>query len=202
MSCSTRAGCLGAVLSSTWVWLMAAGERHTMRSFLLASLLAACRGHGAVTFPPPRNAIDSDDAKAQSNATYPYRGQACPMPDGGDGKTSGANGQACYWFSNGASIGCPTPDATTRGPIPKTPCGPRAKKVDGMCRRKMDTCGLGYNATICDPHLRTVNTAAECGGPDDWYYYSPWRAPGWSARAIWKKKVSRVFIMAIVVLTP
>lgn len=34
------------------------------------------------------------------------------------------------------------------------------------------------NATICDPRLRTANTQAECGGPEDIYYYSPWRAPG------------------------
>lgn len=34
------------------------------------------------------------------------------------------------------------------------------------------------NATICDPRLRTANTQAKCGGPDDIYYYSPWRAPG------------------------
>lgn len=34
------------------------------------------------------------------------------------------------------------------------------------------------NATVCDPRLRTSNTQAECGGPDDIYYHSPWRAPG------------------------
>ena len=44
--------------------------------------------------------------------------------------------------------------------------------------RKMDVCGKGYKATICDPKLRTYNTNATCGGPDDYYYYSPWRAPG------------------------
>ena len=31
------------------------------------------------------------------------------------------------------------------------------------------------NATICDPELRTVNTNAECGGPEDFYYFAPWR---------------------------
>ena len=31
---------------------------------------------------------------------------------------------------------------------------------------------------ISSEGLRTVNTLAECGGPDDYYYYSPWRAPG------------------------
>lgn len=35
-----------------------------------------------------------------------------------------------------------------------------------------------HNATICDPNIRTINTNAECGGPDDFYYYAPWRAPG------------------------
>eukprot|EP01045_Picozoa_sp_COSAG04_P050163 COSAG04_NODE_20169_length_399_cov_0.693333_1_plen_115_part_00 len=34
------------------------------------------------------------------------------------------------------------------------------------------------NATICDPHIRTINTHAACGSPDDVYYYAPWRAPG------------------------
>jgi len=31
---------------------------------------------------------------------------------------------------------------------------------------------------ICDPKLRTVNTAVECHSKDDWYEFSPWRAPG------------------------
>ena len=107
--------------------------------------------------------------------TYPYHGQACPSPNGRNG-TSPANGQACYWFSNGASIGCATPDGSTRGPIPDTPCDP--SDPSKMCRRKMDTCGAGAMATVCDPALRTINTGAECGADDDWYYYSPWRAPG------------------------
>lgn len=36
------------------------------------------------------------------------------------------------------------------------------------------------NATICDPMERTVNTAAECGSPDDYFFHSPWRAPGFA----------------------
>lgn len=36
------------------------------------------------------------------------------------------------------------------------------------------------NATICDPQLRTVNTGAKCGAPDDYFFYSPWRAPGYA----------------------
>ena len=34
------------------------------------------------------------------------------------------------------------------------------------------------NATICKESLRTANTQAACGSPDDFYYFSPWRAPG------------------------
>ena len=35
-------------------------------------------------------------------------------------------------------------------------------------------------ATMCDPKHRTVNTQAKCGSPDDFFYYSPWRAPGYA----------------------
>jgi hypothetical protein len=36
----------------------------------------------------------------------------------------------------------------------------------------------GKKPTICKSSLRTVNTQAECGSPDDIYYWTPWRAPG------------------------
>ena len=32
--------------------------------------------------------------------------------------------------------------------------------------------------TICDPRLRSLNIDAECGSPEDFWYYSPWRSPG------------------------
>ena len=78
----------------------------------------------------------------------------------------GHNGQACFWFSNGCSIGCPECDGKTRGP------GVHNHKNDS------DICGLGHRATVCDPALRTVNTEAECGSDQDSYYFTPWRAPG------------------------
>lgn len=33
-------------------------------------------------------------------------------------------------------------------------------------------------ATICDPAQRTVNTGATCGSTEDYFFFSPWRAPG------------------------
>ena len=38
----------------------------------------------------------------------------------------------------------------------------------------------GIKPTMCDPSLRTVNVDAECGSTEDWYFYSPWRAPGFA----------------------
>merc|ERR1719387_3342407 len=40
------------------------------------------------------------------------------------------------------------------------------------------SCGKLMKPTICDSSLRTVNTQAECGSPEDIYSQSPWRAPG------------------------
>ena len=61
--------------------------------------------HGAVTFPPPRNAIDGD--KPPWNGAVPKTklggepfGGWCPFPAGGNStELSGANGQSCFWFS-------------------------------------------------------------------------------------------------------
>ncbi len=94
-------------------------------------------------------------------------------------------------FSNGCAIGCKTCDGFSRGPIPWG-----SFKGDPFWDRKFNLCPVGAanstqavgkpTATICEPHLRTINTHGaddpkgpnRCGGPEDWYYYSPWRAPG------------------------
>ena len=149
--------------------------------FIIASLIFSLAisyvwGHAAMVYPPPRNRIDSDTAPWSSDVPFPFRsdpvtsdiGYWCPIPGNGPKSLSGSNGQACFWFSNGCSIGCPNCDGETRGPIPSQP----------GWNHKTDTCGLKFNATICDPKLRTVNTGAECGAEDDYYFYSPWRAPG------------------------
>lgn len=43
---------------------------------------------------------------------------------------------------------------------------------------KAPVCSTPLNATVCEPSQRTVNTDAPCGGPTDYFYYSPWRRPG------------------------
>ena len=104
----------------------------------------------------------------------------------------------CRRFSNGCAIGCDQCDGSTRGPIPsfncnKTTCTPTGKNI--QFGPQAPICGPNgvpqpgspnlkgkgsMNATICDPMERTVNTAAECGSPDDYFFYSPWRAPGYA----------------------
>jgi len=135
---------------------------------LLLLLPGLVWGHGAVVHPPPRNRVDSGLPPWSGPVPDPLPGVDawCPISNGTS--LTGTNGQACFWFSNGCSIGCPECDGKTRGPIPNQP----------EFAHKMDTCGLGFKATVCDPSQRTVNTGAKCGAEDDFYYFSPWRAPG------------------------
>ena len=143
-------------------------------------------------FPPPRNAVDKD--LHPWNGTVPARFPNvesetgwCPVTSAVDGRPSGQNGQACFWFSNGCAAGCPKCDGTSRGPItgdnnsqpvtnPPTGIGRNKAGPNGVvCKPEEST---GVNPTMCDSNLRTVNVHAECGGPEDWYHCSPWRAPG------------------------
>ena len=139
---------------------------------ILVAIVGTVWSHGAVVDPPPRNAIDHDIPPWSGGVPNPIPGVDawCPFASNltSDSTLSGSNGQACFWFSNGCSIGCPECDGTTRGPIPNIP----------EFAKKMDVCGKGYKATICDSKYRTVNTGAKCGADNDFYYYSPWRAPG------------------------
>ena len=106
-----------------------------------------------------------------------------------------SNGQACYWFSNGCTIGCDKCDGSSnhvshgnqaflyKGMSAETI---RARKIvidnpwnpapGDMVLNRSTTKGLvarpncanpTTNATICDSRLRTANTQAECGSPDD-----------------------------------
>ena len=148
--------------------------------------------HGAVVDPPPRQAIDRN--------LPPWNGpvpKALPNVDkapawcavaGEDGQLSGQNAQACFWFSNGCAVGCPKCDGNARGPIPgcgnqtaanpPTPWGRNKVGPNGVvCTPEEST---GVKPTMCDPNLRSINRHAECGGPLDWYYYSPWRYPGYA----------------------
>eukprot|EP00729_Bicosta_minor_P024708 gene24708-15611_t len=162
-------------------------------------------GHGAMTQPISRNAIDG--------STAPWSGAVptevpfmfwCAAPDAKSAdprKVSGAHGQACFWFNNGCDISCEECDGKTgqvvhprfvhngsSGEIPSyggkgiSPDPSQAHAVaparsDGSYR--LSICEKPKrNATICNPKLRTMNIDAPCGSKEDVTYYAPWRYPG------------------------
>jgi hypothetical protein len=165
--------------------------RTMMRTLFLLSLPAVARAHSAMTIPEPRNAVDADEKPWGGPVPHPLPFEPwCPYPSKAAASTddrniSGANGQACFWFSNGCAIGCEECDGSTRGPIPSFNCSldectPTGRKISFGPKAPICSAGDSMNATMCDPMQRTVNTAAECGGPDDYFFYSPWRAPGYA----------------------
>lgn len=174
---------------------------------VFALLAGSARAHSSLTIPRPRNAVDAVELPWSGPVPDPIKFEPwCPIPSaaavGKDARNiSGSNGQACYWFSNGCAIGCDACDGSTRGPIPTFQCveGQSADSCDVIPLQsphkiqfgpKAPICGAqapaprapgsSMNATICDPKLRTVNTGAECGSASDYFYYSPWRAPGYA----------------------
>mmetsp|Transcript_70784 Transcript_70784/g.170957 ORF Transcript_70784/g.170957 Transcript_70784/m.170957 type:complete len:466 (+) Transcript_70784:80-1477(+) len=204
------------------------GRSYPLRFAAWAALVVGCVGHGAMSFPRPRNSLDGALAP-WSSWSYPcdesHAGPDCALGFCEDGKDcqgscpisahSGAknalnasNGQACYWFSNGCTVGCDACDGTQnhvghgnqrflyRGMSaaqlraknlttadPWSPA-PGEMVLDPTSTKGLaitPNCDAGKSApmpTVCDPRLRTVNSQAECGGAEDIYFYSPWRAPG------------------------
>jgi hypothetical protein len=71
------------------------------------------------------------------------------------------NGQAAFYYQQGCFIGCPTCDHKSG-------------------RRQVDLCGRGFEATLNDDKLRSVNLAATPGTALDIYKHNPWRAPGYA----------------------
>ena len=164
---------------------------------VVALVVAACVplavSHGSMSFPRPRNALD-DALEPWKSWSYPRdpihfssdgksSAGACPIPAkaGGVPNTLRSNGQACYWFSNGCTIGCdscdgsadhcghgsagtPMPSFVYTGSTPIDPWTPQPgtmvldpKKPRPVAR---SNCANRHtNATICDPRLRVRSPA-------------------------------------------
>lgn len=144
--------------------------------------LAAAIGHGMMVIPPPRNTIDNN-IPPWSTATTPNRvpggglgNGLCYAPATAPNATVSAS-QACFWFSAGCAIGCKTCDGFSRGPIPNIPCDSNPSK-DSNCAHKVPVCKDGLRLPLLPKQARTVNIDAEDGAANDYYQFSPWRAPG------------------------
>ena len=105
--------------------LMQTGPRLAALAAALGAAGHGASGHGAVVHPRPRNAVGADLLPWSGGVPTPIPFSPwCPIPlrsaaVNDKRNLSGANGQACYWFSNGCAIGCDSCDGSTRGPIPK-----------------------------------------------------------------------------------
>ena len=90
-----------------------------LRAACLGALAAVASSHGAMTFPKPRQAVDgallpwsnwswAPHAAGKKYEAFNNGEGACPhaAKNGVKNALNGSNGQACYWFSNGCTIGC------------------------------------------------------------------------------------------------
>ena len=132
---------------------------------LLVPLVAP---HGVIVFPPSRNARDRKlpaFAGGRYPADFPGGGCNCGGPSGcaagvAGSSRAGGNGQGCFWFSQGCSIGCAACDNATQ-------------HTHGNA-----TCAHPMEPLLDAPGQRTVNRAAAAGSAADAYRYNTWRAPG------------------------
>lgn len=176
-----------------------------LRCCTFSVFVATAASHGAVTHPKPRNAIDG--TLAPWNGTVPnpvpFTTPNWCAHESASSKDprhlSGSNGEACFWFSNGCDIGCDKCDGDTGQKIPccntkflykgngTVPSWggdgivPDPEFMASFDRDKVRPAFVKYPSrkpTICDPKLRTINTNAECGSKEDFWYYTPWRYPG------------------------
>ena len=161
-------------------------------------------GHGAVSQPPSRNAIDADvkpwNESVPEVVPFEFWCASADAHSADARSVSGANGQACFWFNNGCDLSCEECDGQTgqvihphfvyngtaahppawggEGVVPDPRQGsPVDRRPDGSHR--LSICKTPKrNATICDAKLRTMNINAPCGSKEDVTYFAPWRYPG------------------------
>ena len=114
-----------------------------------------------MVMPTTRNAVDAE-TPGWDHGKHPPTGKIEPYTCYCTNGTSGCdNGQACFWFSQGCTIGC------------------RACDNNGSRLPNFDHCpGESIAPTLNDPEYRTANQRAPAGSEEDIFKFNPWRAPG------------------------
>ena len=134
-------------------------------AFILAGLVVAVVGHGALTVPLPRNNYGRvDPANRSVGNPFPNGSKESRLPASHVNMGPCAGG-ACLWFSEGCFNGCENCTAT----LPST--GNQVDHPPAGCKTIEPTL----------PHeFRTYNIQ-NLSANGDWTRYHPWRAPGHSA---------------------
>lgn len=136
-----------------------------LRAFILAGLVVAVVGHGALTVPLPRNNYGRvDPANRSVGNPFPNGSKESRLPASHVNMGPCAGG-ACLWFSEGCFNGCENCTAT----LPSA--GNQVDHPPAGCKTIEPTL----------PHeFRTYNIQ-NLSANGDWTRYHPWRAPGHSA---------------------
>ena len=182
-----------------------AGLSQLLRVHAGLAMLGEVVGHGAMTQPRTRNAVDG--AVSPWNESVPESVPFmfwCAAPDASASdprKVSGKHGPACFYVNNGGDISCDECDGQTgqvvhprfvhtgQGEIPSwsgeglSPDPKQGSAVAPGARpdksTRLSICKTPKrNATICDRKLRTMNIDAPCGSPEDATSFAPGRYPG------------------------
>ena len=115
-----------------------------MGALILLGSAATVLGHGSMIMPPSRNSIDAT-LPAWRDGRHPPTGwiepYTCNCTNGTD---ACSNGQSCFWFSQGCTIGCAACDG------------------DGARLPGYDHCPeTSIAPTLNDPKYRTANQVRE-----------------------------------------
>jgi len=153
---------------------------------LLSACVAAAMAHNSMMIPFPRNALDGADPRMVNGGTVPggltcscANSQNCPM---GSARHVPGAGQACLWWSQGCSIGCPycltdPRHPANNGSIPTKAITGNAPHDDKAGFRK-SYCAKPSTTSTLPKEFWTMNTHAIEGAVNDSYRFNPWRAPG------------------------
>lgn len=142
-----------------------------MKATLLVALclVAGAAGHGSMIMPPSRNSVDASPGMAWADGKHPETGliepYTCKCSNGTDVCN---NGQSCFWFTQGASVGCKSADGN----------GTRIPNLDHCPLERAASFNPLTMAGALDPQYRTVNMQSKPGSVDDIWKFNPWRAPG------------------------
>ena len=136
---------------------------------MLQLFSSLAKGHGSMIIPPSRNSLDASPGMPWAGGKHPATGTIEPYTCKCNNGTSPCNnGQACFWFSQGVSVGCKHADGN----------GTRIPNLDHCPTER----AAGFNPLTMkgalDPEYRTTNLEAVAGSHEDVWKFNPWRAPG------------------------
>lgn len=94
-----------------------------------------------------------------------YKRYTCKCSNGSDVCN---NGQSCFWFTQGASVGCTSADGN----------GTRLPNLDHCPSERAAGFDPLRMTGALSPKFRTVNMDSTPGAVEDIWKFNPWRAPG------------------------